>query len=84
MTLRERVEAIQKLEIVDRKDLPYDIICAFPQLIVSGTGVSFAQDGDYLDLERLQIVTAWMVEQFGLPASAEVADKRRKKKQRGK
>ncbi len=68
MTLRERLEAIQELETLGRDAVPWEFARAFNnEVSINGCGVSFHNDGDSLSLPELQALTAWMVEQFGLP-----------------
>lgn len=82
MTIKERMEAIRKLEC--EAGAPFDIERAIGKVGLFGSQVCFGQDLDYMTIEEMQLVTLWMVEQFGLPggdsAKKLAADKRRKQK----
>lgn len=75
MTIKERMESITKLE--RGSSVPWEISRFFPKLSMFGSQVCFDDDGDYADLKDAQLLTLWMVEQFGLPAENVVAKLRK-------
>lgn len=81
MTIKERMEAIKALEQVE---VPFEFKRFFPHFCMMGAQVGFCESGDFGDIHDMQLLTLWMVEQFGVPAETPIPPKLSRRKSGGK